>query len=118
MRRMPSGGKAWTSGLLVLLFGVLLWHTCQVAFHDRGMTVDDGYIVFRYAENLVAGHGFRWNATGTPSEGFSSTVAVVGVAALIRAGMDPVLAALALNLAGAVAMTAGLLAAGGLRTWA
>jgi arabinofuranosyltransferase len=123
---MPLEGKARTSvppillvtsGLLLLLFGALLWLACRVALHDRGMAVDDGFIVFRYAENLVAGHGFRWNATGTPSEGFSSTLAVAGVATLIRMGMDPILAAIALNLAGAVAMTAGLLAAGGFRTW-
>lgn len=106
------------SGLLLLLFGALLLQVGKVALHDRGMIVDDGFIVSRYAENLAEGHGFRWNATGTPSEGFSSTVAVTGIAALIRMGMDPVMAALALNLAGAVAMTAGLLAAGGLRTWA
>lgn len=121
---MPLRGEARTSavlvtsGLLLLVSGLLLWHACRVALHDRGMTVDDGFIVFRYSENLVAGHGFRWNAAGTPSEGFSSTLAVVGIAALIRLGIDPVLAAIVLNLAGTVAMTAGLLAASGLRTWA
>src|SRR4051794_38337330 len=117
MRRMPIEGKAWTpvksavlatSGVLLLLVGALLWLACKVALHDRGMTVDDGFIVFRYAKNLVAGHGFRWNAAGTPSEGFSSTIAMVGIAGLIRVGMDPVLAAIALDLAGAAAMTAGL----------
>jgi arabinofuranosyltransferase len=105
-------------GVLLLLFAALLVHVCQAAFQHRGMTVDDGFIVFRYAENLVAGHGFRWNATSSPSEGFSSTVSVVGVAGLIRTGMDPVVAQMVLNLAGAVAMTAGLLAACGIRTWA
>lgn len=105
------------SCVLLLLFGALLWQACQLALHDRGMTVDDGFIVFRYAENLAAGHGFRWNPTGTPSEGFSSTVAVAGIAGLIRLGMNAVLAAIALNLAGAVAMTAALLVAAGPRTW-
>jgi arabinofuranosyltransferase len=107
-----------TSGLLLLLVGALLAQHCQLALHERGMTVDDGFIVFRYAENLASGHGFRWNASATPSEGFSSTVAVAGIGGLILLGVDPVLAAILLNLAGAVAMTAGLLAAGGLRTWA
>jgi hypothetical protein len=124
MRRMPFKGSARTpavlvtSGVLLLLFGALLVFECKVALHHRGTTVDDGFIVFRYAENLVAGLGLRWNATGTPSEGFSSTVALIGIAGLIRTGMDPVLAALVLNLAGAAAMTVALLAAGGLRTWA
>jgi len=107
-----------TSGLLLMLFAALLGQQCRLALHDRGMTVDDGFIVFRYAENLVAGHGFRWNASGSPSEGFSSTVAVVGIAGLILFGADPVLAAILLNLAGAIAMTVGLLFAGGLRSWA
>jgi hypothetical protein len=124
MRRMPSQGSARTpavlvtSGLLLLLFGALLVQSARLAFHGRGTTVDDAFIVFRYAENLVGGLGFRWNATGTPSEGFSSTAALAGIAGLMRVGMDPVLAALVLNLAGAAAMVAGLLAASGLRTWA
>lgn len=107
-----------TSGLLLLLFGALLWQQCQLAFYDRGMMVDDGFIVLRYAENLVAGHGFRWNASGAPSEGFSSTLAVVGIGAFLLLGVDPILAAILLNLMGAIAMTAGLLGASGLRTWA
>ena len=110
--------RSFASFLLLVMFGALLMHDFRVAFHDRGTTVDDAFIVFRYAENLVAGLGFRWNATGTPSEGFSSTAALIGIAGLIRAGMDPSLAALVLNLIGAAALTAGLLAAGGLRTWA
>jgi hypothetical protein len=61
-----------TSGVLLLWFGALLLLDCKVAFHDRGTTIDDAFNVFRYAENLV---GFRWNATGMPFEGFSSTVA-------------------------------------------
>jgi arabinofuranosyltransferase len=107
-----------TSGLVLLFLGLILGQQCQLALHERGMTVDDGFIVFRYAENLAAGHGFRWNAGGTPSEGFSSTLAVVGIGGLTLLGADPVLAAILLNLAGTVAMTAGMLAAGGLRTWA
>jgi arabinofuranosyltransferase len=106
-----------TSGVLLLLLGALLAEQFRVVVHDRGTTVDDGFIVFRYAENLVAGHGFRWNATGTPCEGFSSTAALIGVAGLMRVGVDPVMAAVVLNLAGAVALIAGLLAASGLGTW-
>jgi arabinofuranosyltransferase len=111
-------GVLVTCGLLLLLFGTILGQQCQLAIHHRGMTVDDGFIVFRYAENLAAGHGFRWNAAGTPVEGFSSTLAVVGIGGLIFLGTDPLLASILLNLAGAVAMTAGMLAACGLRSWA
>ncbi len=111
-------GKTFSAGLLLLLFGGLLVHDFRLAFHDRGTTVDDAFIVFRYAEHLVAGLGFRWNSTGTPSEGFSSTAALIGLAGLIRAGMGPVLAALVLNLVGAAALTAGLLVAARLRSWA
>jgi len=46
--------------------------------------VDDAYITFRYAENLVRGHGLVWNA-GVPLEGYTSLLWVVllsGAAAL------------------------------------
>jgi hypothetical protein len=124
MRRMALEGSGRRpvvlamSGALLMLFAALLVHDFRVALHDRGMTVDDAFIVFRYAENLNAGLGFRWTTTGTPSEGFSSTAALVGIAGLMRTGMDPVMAALILNLAAAAAMSAALLAACGLRTWA
>lgn len=124
MHRMPVERSARrpavlvTTGAILLLFGALLVLECRVALHQRRMAVDDAFIVFRYAENLGTGLGFRWNATGTPSEGFSSTVAVVAIAGLMRMGMDPILATIILNLVGAVILTTGLLAAAGLRTWA
>ena len=34
--------------------------------------VDDAYIFFRYAENIVNGHGLVWNISEQPVEGYSS----------------------------------------------
>ena len=34
--------------------------------------LDDAYIFFRYAENLVNGYGFVWNIGEAPVEGYTS----------------------------------------------
>ena len=37
-----------------------------------GYTVDDAFINFRYAENIVGGKGVVWNTSGPRSEGYTS----------------------------------------------
>jgi arabinofuranosyltransferase len=39
--------------------------------------VDDAYIFFRYAENIVNGYGFVWNINEQPIEGYSSFLYLV-----------------------------------------
>lgn len=39
--------------------------------------VDDAYIFFRYAENIVNGHGFVWNIGEQPIEGYTSFLYLV-----------------------------------------
>lgn len=79
--------------------------TLAVAWHDRGMAVDDAYITFRYAENLATGVGLRWNADSPPSEGYSNLSYVLGVAVLRVFGVPPPLAALALATVGIALLT-------------
>lgn len=57
--------------------------------HDRGLAVDDAYIVARYAANLGAGLGFRWNASSPPCEGFTSTMQVVLLMVAGKLGAGP-----------------------------
>ncbi|OJT17041.1 hypothetical protein BO221_47360 [Archangium sp. Cb G35] len=55
------------------------------------MRVDDAFILLRYAENLAAGHGPVFNV-GERVEGFTSPAMVVLEAALLRLGVEPLLA--------------------------
>lgn len=78
--------------LLAAVVGLLI----AVAWHDRGMAVDDAYITFRFADNLRAGHGLRWNPESPPCEGYSNLSYVLGIAGLRELGLEPVPAALLL----------------------
>ena len=55
-----------------------------------GFTTDDVYISLRYARNLVAGEGLRWNAGEAPVEGYSNFAFVMAGAAALAGGLDPV----------------------------
>lgn len=79
--RQPALGWALlTIALAVLLVGSLLWWP---------RTVDDAFIIFRYADNLVAGNGPVFNP-GERVEGYTSPGWVLLMAAAIAAGFDPV----------------------------
>jgi hypothetical protein len=59
-------GKAWTV-LLLGAIALLLWGCLSV----WPFTVDDSYIIFRYACNLAEGHGPTFNPGGPPVEGLT-----------------------------------------------
>lgn len=61
---------------------------------------EDAAMLFRYAENLAAGHGVVWNAGDSPgaSDGATDLLFVLVLGALIRLGMTSTAAALAVNL--------------------
>ncbi len=61
-------------------------------------TMDDAFIIYRYAENLASGHGLAWNPGERPVEGFTSFSWVVLNAAAIAAGLDPEIFSKALGL--------------------
>ena len=61
------------------------------AFYYRdlgGAAVDDAFISFRYAENLVSGQGLVFNA-GEKVEGYTNFLWTVILAAFMRLGLDP-----------------------------
>ncbi len=73
---------------LILACLILLAHQ---AFYYRALgydAVDDAYISFRYAQNLVAGQGLVFNA-GERVEGYSNFLWIMMLAVFMRLGLDP-----------------------------
>ncbi len=65
---------------------VLLFAHCS---YYLGWTIDDPYISYRYAENLVAGHGLVFNP-GERVEGYSNFLFVLILAGFRAIGFSPV----------------------------
>ncbi len=55
-----------------------------------GFTTDDAWIPLRYARQLAAGEGLRWNAGEPPVEGYSNFTFVLAGALALAAGSQPV----------------------------
>ncbi|MDO8056061.1 MAG: hypothetical protein Q6361_04305, partial [Candidatus Hermodarchaeota archaeon] len=60
--------------------------------------LEDGYIMLRYARNIAYGFGVVYNPSDTPVWGNTSMLTTLALAALIRAGLVPVLASSVLGL--------------------
>jgi hypothetical protein len=91
--------RAWLVAFSIALvpFGVL----CAL----QAFACDDAYISFRYARHLVEGQGLVFNPGELPPvEGYSNFLWVLWIAAFLRAGVDPVLAANATSIVAAVAL--------------
>jgi len=89
---------------LIFVVCLALLLVLAARFYDH--TVDDAFISFRYADNLVAGQGLVFNA-GERVEGYTNFLWVVLVAPFMALGADPETVAKLLGLAA----TGGLLAA-------
>ncbi len=94
MKRPAPSAPIWPAALAIAL---LLAHA--LTFH---FAVDDAYISFRYAHNLLDGHGLVFNP-GDPVEGYSNLLWVLLSAAGMAAGLDPLLWARLLGFAAAAA---------------
>lgn len=57
-------------GQMVVFLFALLWLSALAWWH-RNVMMDDPWITFRYAQNLLAGHGWVFNP-GEPLEGYSN----------------------------------------------
>lgn len=82
-----SRREAWTWAALALLFALGMARAWQLAW-----ICDDAFISLRYADNLVAGHGLVYNP-GERVEGYTNLLWTLLLAALRRAGVDPIPAA-------------------------
>jgi len=65
------------------LAGLFLVHALYLA-----CVAEDAYITFRFAENLVAGHGFVWNVGEPPVEGYTNFLWLLVCAAVLALGID------------------------------
>ncbi len=92
-----AGRRRWAVVCLLALAFAALAYGC-VLWWPR--TVDDAFIVFRYARNLVVGAGPNYNP-GERVEGYTSPAWLLLTAAAIGAGLDPVPASKALGCASA-----------------
>ncbi len=106
---IATGARAHTLRVLPwLVFAVLVVLAIASVWHARGMACDDAYITFRYAANLLAGHGLRWNPTSAPCEGYSNLTYVLAIAGLGALGVAPPHAALLLAGASVLGLAAVL----------
>lgn len=96
---MPTRDRLWIFGASLLVLGVLV-------LFNLGHTVDDAFISFRYAENLVRGRGLVFNP-GERVEGYTNFLWVILIAPCIALSIDPEAAAKVLGFIAA----AGTLAA-------
>ena len=104
----PVPDDEWSEkrGPLILLVAFLV----AVAWLNRFIQ-DDAFISFRYASNLVSGHGLTWNPGEPPVAGYSTFLWTVLVSSLLWLGVDPVIGSWALGLAlfaGTLTATAAL----------
>lgn len=98
-RLITAASVALTAAALA--FGV--WRALGAAW-----LADDSFISFRYAEQLVRGHGLVYNV-GERVEGYTNLLWTLLVAAALRLGIPPETSAPALGMAGWLALV-GLLA--------
>jgi hypothetical protein len=60
---------------------------------------EDAFISFRFARNLVEGHGLLWNPGQPPVEGYTNFLWLLLCALLLRLGLDPLVGSQVLGVA-------------------
>jgi len=107
-RSVLSVVRTWLAGgalppvvhvVLGLILPVVVLCANMWAVHR--FTVDDAYISFRYARNLVDGHGLVYNP-GEYVEGYTNFLWTVLVAAGMKLGVDPLVTSKVLGAAAAI----------------
>lgn len=81
-----------TVGLDIAILAATLALFAFLAFQMTPFVPDDAYISYRYAANLGAGAGLRFNPGEAPVEGYSNFLWIVLLAPAARAGIDLVAA--------------------------
>jgi hypothetical protein len=75
--------------ILLCIFAVV--YAIVVLWVFPKWTIDDAYIAYRYAENLVHHGELTWNIGEDPVEGYTGIVLPLFLAAMIKGGISPVL---------------------------
>jgi len=85
VRNTPTAdGSRVPSFALVAIAAAYTLHASWLA-----CVADDAFITFRFARNLVRGHGLAWNEGGVPVEGYTNFLWMLLSAAWIALGRDP-----------------------------
>ena len=95
--RTLDGSLFWGAALFVAL--ALVVGLSLVAVPN-----EDAAILFRYAVNLAETGRISFNPGGVPAEGATDFLFMIAIAGLVFLGLEPFLAALALNLAALLAI--------------
>ncbi len=87
--------SALLCGCVALVF---VFHAIHLA-----CVTEDAFITFRFASNLVAGHGFVWNVGEAPVEGYTNFLWLLISAATLAIGLDLPLTSQVLGVAAGLA---------------
>jgi arabinofuranosyltransferase len=75
---------------IVLITFLTILLLCIESFYFS-FVLDDPFITYRFAKNLAAGYGLRWNPSTAPVEGYTSFAWVLLSFVGIRIGLNPVI---------------------------
>jgi hypothetical protein len=79
--------------IFIALSSLLLAYAILAVVRFPRWAVDDAFILFRYAENLATTGRLSWNPGENPVEGYTGVALIVLIAAAIKLGISPLLAA-------------------------
>lgn len=101
--RLPGGQNTvrWTRRALTVALAAYAVH----AGYQLRWVGDDAFISFRYAKNLIEGHGLVFNP-GERVEGYTNFLWTVLIAGAMACGADPITAAIVLSLASLATLVA------------
>ncbi len=85
-----KGVLLWSLALVVAIVGLWMWHRQRVV-------IDDSYITYRYARNLVRGEGLVYNP-GERVEGYTNFLWVLFSSAFLAVGANPFVGTRAIGL--------------------
>lgn len=76
--------------LLFFLIAVSLWIFSANLWQNREFIIDDAFIEFRFARNLMHGYGLVWNPGETPRENYSNFLSILLFAPALYLKFDPI----------------------------
>jgi len=80
--------KELTVNFSIVILAIIIFTILSLKYAH--FTIDDGFIAFRYSDNLANGFGFSWNYDQTQEFGFTSYLHIILVAAGIMGGFEAV----------------------------
>src|SRR5689334_9481238 len=99
----PGAARLWAGAAALIIIAGLAW--AFWTWRANRMRLDDAFISYRYAENLVRGRGLVFNP-GERVEGYTNFLWVLFSAAAMRIGADSFAATRSLGVASYLAVVA------------